>query len=204
MGNFKVHTGQCRPSEHVIMIGPSTKRQLLCTVIHEICHAVAGISHGQRWRKRFLQAASQAEALSLRTLAEDIREQVSRYQSHADEIGGSRLVYQTIEEIVLESKTVPSFRDVVSYFSREYNLLADEFERDFKRGRAVYERAKRKRVEHELLTAHRRPARQRGLDVGHHFRSRGEQGRGVSGIAEAVPGGSGRGEVTGSGRVKKA
>src|SRR5207244_858046 len=71
----KVH-GHCDPERRVIEIvihqsDPAERDKLL---IHEICHAVADMSHGKKWQDRMEKAARRADELGRDRLAKLLRE----------------------------------------------------------------------------------------------------------------------------------
>jgi len=53
---------------------------LTLVLIHEICHAVGGTGHEEKWQRRMEKVAVRAERVGRSELAAQIREEIQRYQ----------------------------------------------------------------------------------------------------------------------------
>ena len=68
--------GYCDSAHRLIWVSDSSK----VTLIHEICHAVTGPSHGKRFRTRLRQATQHAERLGEIALALTLSQEADRYE----------------------------------------------------------------------------------------------------------------------------
>ena len=121
-------------------MGPG--QSLRVCLIHEIAHAVSSLGHGKEWQDRVEKAARKAESIGEASVAEALREEVRLY---TEPFGAAKptanLVYTRIRNERLGCPT-HSFDEVVDSIRNDFGLTREEFLRQFKRSREVFDGAK--------------------------------------------------------------
>ena len=75
-------SGFCDPATRRLYVAPYRRiSDLRLILVHECCHAVAGLGHEKRWRARMLKAASTAVRIGEAELGELLREEVRAYEA---------------------------------------------------------------------------------------------------------------------------
>lgn len=136
---LKWGTGQCHREHQTIEIGPTKPNVLLLLIIHEICHAAASPSHGQRWKGRLLLAAQTAAIVGMDKLAEQLRNEVTIYDKRAP--SRNQAVYADLESIAISSAAPPKFEQVLNYLLCEYKITEVEFRKHCPRAEKFYREA---------------------------------------------------------------
>jgi len=133
--------GQCDEAKRIILIrndvAESDDRD--CVLIHEIAHAVCGGWHGQRWKKRYKQAAIKAQKCGLSTLAQKIEADIQRMEQ------GFRptpnCAYRLLENIVCDDPSI-EFRVAAGLIGEQLGMDTETFLRRFKRAKAIFDEAR--------------------------------------------------------------
>jgi hypothetical protein len=86
-------------------------------------------------------AATRADGLGQTELAERLRKEVSDFRD--GQTSSRAELYRYIEDAVLESARMPSFRNVVRYVAYEGGMTQREFLETFPKARTLYDKAKR-------------------------------------------------------------
>jgi len=158
-------SGLCRsPTKTIhIAIHIVNDERLTLVIIHEICHAVTYSSHGEKWQKRFLSAASRADMLGDHKLASKIREEVSVYGDKISNLGIIKSITATslqsiIRDLVLfddadvEKESVES---VIGHAASQWGLNFEElmilFPRSLNSFKATFEKAMKEKARDGLL-----------------------------------------------------
>ena len=145
---WKVH-GRCDPDRQVIEIvvqhTDTDVRDKL--IIHEICHAVADMSHAKKWFDRMEKAAKTADALGRNRLARIIREEIVAYQQVPTSL---EIVYNQIRDALIDCPEA-TFMQIKRWLANEYGLLPSEVCKKFKRAEKVFQEAKRDVLEERAL-----------------------------------------------------
>jgi hypothetical protein len=128
--------GHCDIAQRVIRVSNSRT----VTLIHEICHAVTGPSHGKRFRARLRQAAQHAEQLGETALALALSQEADGYEPEEGERITPTSIYNMVEDIV---RAVPgmTFEEVVDGVAADLGLIPTELHRRARRLRRIYETA---------------------------------------------------------------
>jgi hypothetical protein len=120
----------------------SPGQSLRVCLIHEIAHAVSSLGHGKEWRDRGEKAARKAEAIGEVSVSEALREEVRLYtEPFAAAKPTANLVYTRIRNERLGCPT-HSFDQVIDGIRNDFGLTREEFLRQFKRSREVFDGAK--------------------------------------------------------------
>jgi uncharacterized membrane-anchored protein YjiN (DUF445 family) len=140
----KVH-GHCDPDLKVIEIviqhsDPDERDKL---IVHEICHAVAEMSHGKKWQDRMEKAARKADELGRGRLASLLREEIIGYQQSGSELEHA---YNQIRDALNENPDL-TFRQIARWLADQYGLLVSEVATSFRRAKKVFQEAKREALE---------------------------------------------------------
>ena len=146
----KAH-GYCDIAQRVIWVADSRT----VTLIHEICHAVTGPSHGKRFRARLRQAAQQAEQLSETALALALSQEADGYGPEEGERITPTSIYNMVEDIVHDVPGI-TFEEVVDGVAADLGLIPTELHRRARKLRHVYTTAQQEWESREQ----RRKARQ--------------------------------------------
>jgi hypothetical protein len=141
--------GRCDREGRVIEIvvqhaDPDERDKLL---IHEICHAVADMGLGKKWRARMEKAARRADKLGRHRLAHLLREEITAYQRATE---GLEQVYQTIQDWLMYEPDL-TLRQVKWALAKQYGLLYSEVGKTFRRTEKVFREAKREALEERAL-----------------------------------------------------
>jgi hypothetical protein len=75
--------GHCDLATKTIFVAPFLRNQPAArrhTLVHEVCHAVAGLGHGEKFCRRLRGAARRAEALGDLGLAWRLSEEAGQYE----------------------------------------------------------------------------------------------------------------------------
>jgi hypothetical protein len=140
--------GECKWDDQIIMVLRTAETIMREILIHEICHALTECGHGHYWGKRMEQCANKAESLGQTSLAQDLRDSLSR---HTDltrytipcECEGkltAKLLYSDVEDILISNRSI-SF-EMVCVILRERWSLGPKGLNRYKRLRRVYDEAK--------------------------------------------------------------
>jgi hypothetical protein len=156
--HLKPGRGKCLPERQTIVISSASSNQLVVLIIHEICHAVASQSHGQRWKRRMLKGADTAVALGLSELAEQLRVEVVAY-NNPDAPSVSAEIYAKIEDVGYCRRVPPPFRQLAAYLRREYTMTRNEFRTRLPRAALVYRKARQAHKQHQTARAEHLPAK---------------------------------------------
>jgi hypothetical protein len=108
-------------------------------IIHEVCHAVADMSHGKKWQDRMEKAAKRADALGRPRLAQLLRDEIIGYQQAPTSL---EVVYNEIRDALADCPEA-TFPQIKRWLANEYGLLVSEVCKKFRRARKVYEDARR-------------------------------------------------------------
>ena len=133
--------GHCDAERRVIEIAallddPDELDRLL---VHEICHAVAGASHGKTWRRRMERAARRAEEIGRPRLARSIEKEVTDYRDAARPLEAA---YDDVRDMLIDDPGL-TFAQVKRLVADEYGLLVSEVHRRLRRLKKVFLEAKR-------------------------------------------------------------
>jgi hypothetical protein len=121
-------------------MGPG--QSLRVCLIHEIAHAVSSLGHGKEWQDRVEKAAMKAETIGETSVAEALREEVRVYTEPFGAIKPTpNQVYARIKNERLGCPT-HSFDQVVDAIRNDFGLTREEFLREFKKSREVFDSAK--------------------------------------------------------------
>jgi hypothetical protein len=140
----KVH-GHCDPERRVIEIviqhsDPDERDKLF---IHEVCHAVAEMSHGKKWQDRMEKAARRADELGRQRLAQLIRQEIVGYQQAGTELENA---YNEIRDALTMNPDL-TFSQIARWLADQYGLLVSEVATSFRRAKKVFQEAKREALE---------------------------------------------------------
>ena len=75
--------GHCDLETKTIFVAPFLRKQRLArrhTLVHEVCHAVAGLGHGEKFSRRLRGAARRAETLGDLGLVWRLAEEAGQYE----------------------------------------------------------------------------------------------------------------------------
>jgi hypothetical protein len=133
---YTTEQGYCDSAQRVIWVSDTSK----VTLIHEICHAVTGPSHGKRFRARLRQAAQHAEQLAETALALALSQEADGYESEEGERITPTSIYNMLEDIV---RDVPgmTYEQVVNGIAVDLGLTPAELHQRARRLHRVYETA---------------------------------------------------------------
>ncbi len=121
-------------------MGPG--QSLRVCLIHEIAHAVSSLGHGKEWQDRVEKAARKAETIGETSVAEALREEIRLYtEPFGAATPTANLVYSRIKNERLCCPT-HSFEQTVDSIRNDFGLTREEFLRQFKRSREIFESAK--------------------------------------------------------------
>ena len=128
--------GYCDKERRCIWIMPSAKRLAKVEreriLVHEMCHAVAGLGHGERWQRRMRAAAEQAMKLGWSRLGELL---VDETESYADvEDVSPEQIYRSIEDAVIDGAKP---EQVLRWVAKQNGLTLDELRRRYRRADKV-------------------------------------------------------------------
>jgi len=120
----------------------SPGQSLRVCLIHEIAHAVSSLGHGKEWQDRVEKAARKAETIGETSMAEALREEVRVYtEPFGAATATAEMVYSRIKSERLCCPT-HGFDQIVDSIRNDFGLTREEFLRQFKRSREVFESAK--------------------------------------------------------------
>jgi hypothetical protein len=91
--------------------------ELMELLIHEICHVFA-IGHGKPWQRRMSKAAEQAAKKGENELSNKLIDEVKRYKRRY--IVTAIMIYNQINDIVLDTKGTITFEKLRHYLASEY------------------------------------------------------------------------------------
>lgn len=137
---LKGEHGECHSERQTIEIGPTAANELLLLIVHEICHAVAGPSHSQRWKSRMLVAATTAATVGMAKLAVQLQDEVIAYDKE-DAPSLTQQIYNNLEDMACAGAVPPAFEHVRTHLLHEYNFTEGEFRKRFPRAERVYREA---------------------------------------------------------------
>lgn len=141
--------GRCDPERRLIEIAvqhtdPDERDKL---IIHEICHAVAEMSHGKKWQDRMEKAAESADALGRHRLALLLREEIAAYQQAPTSL---EVAYNQIRDALIDCPEA-TFPQIKRWLADQYGLLVSEVCKTFRRAEKVFQEAKRDAQEEQAL-----------------------------------------------------
>ncbi len=137
--------GICDTATKTIWIGaavvPEREKELLLTIIHEICHSFHGCGglHGPSWQQKMRQKAHLAKQKGDEALAGLIQEDIEGYTSCPERIYAST-VYNSIEQIVSDIPGI-AYPDAIGRVAEKIGLYPHELETKYKRCKQVYQKA---------------------------------------------------------------
>jgi hypothetical protein len=139
--------GYCDPDTRTIWLGRQDKE----TLIHEICHAVAGGGHGKKFTSRLRQAAARARQLGDHELGSALMQEAEDYESTPRT--GAKEVYGRVSDVCMDSGSV-TLGQLIDYLAYEYGATGPEIIARYPRLAEVYE------VENRRWTRERERMRQ--------------------------------------------
>ena len=157
---LSTEAGYCDEETRTIWITPHTNLPLKVMIIHEICHAVAGKWHGQRFFNRLHQASERATALGDTTLATELQRHIELYNSEAAPYFASAPhVYTMVRDGIITTKWVADlpFNYFVDHLASELGMTPDRIHERYRRLRSVWESAQRDRAEEEAMLERFKP-----------------------------------------------
>ena len=132
---YTTEAGYCDKDNRTILLKCPSKANL----IHEICHAVAGLGHGKRFWTRMRKAVQRAEELGEAELAGELRQQADACES--DLVPNTAAsVYRKADEVVSSVPEI-TFDALVEYLADEMGMTSTEVRQRYRRLQHVYETA---------------------------------------------------------------
>ena len=105
-------------------------------LVHEICHAVAGLGHGRKFCERVRKAARDANSAGERKLSELLESEADSYEE-THSVTASE-VYGIVESCVSGVGGSVSYLRIIQHLSSELGLTQEELEGRYKRLHRVY------------------------------------------------------------------
>jgi hypothetical protein len=153
--------GHCNAESKTIRVQYTAKNRLRLLFIHEIAHAAATYGgHGKKWLARMEKAAKKAESIGEIELSGEIRKDVESYRDPENVSPSAAIIYQQIEDVVLENSIALPFDAVMDYVRRLYGMSMSDFLKKYKRVQRVFDAATEKRE--RLLRTQRKLSRSEG------------------------------------------
>jgi hypothetical protein len=151
---FSTEAGYCDEETRTIWVNPHASRSLKVVLIHEICHAVAGKSHGQGFFNRMRKASERAAGLGDTELAAELQQHIEEYTSEGTSYWGSAPhVYTMVHDAIINTQqgAARSFDSLVDYLASELGMPPTRIRERYRKLRSVYESAHKERAEENAI-----------------------------------------------------